>query len=63
VLFQPCRSSSLLVTFKMSCYVSMNEIKWWWWWWYLKKEAAICRCFPGSQGSESMPCQPTSSAD
>jgi len=26
VLFQPCRSSSLLVTFKMSCYVSMNEI-------------------------------------
>jgi len=19
------------VTFKMSCYVSMNEIKWWWW--------------------------------
>jgi len=33
-LFQPCRSSSLLVTFKMSCYVSMNEIKWWWWWWW-----------------------------
>jgi len=31
VLFQPCRSSSLLATFKMSCYVSMNEIKWWWW--------------------------------
>jgi len=18
----------------MSCYVSMNEIKWWWWWWW-----------------------------
>jgi len=32
VLFQPCRSSSLLVTLKMSCYVSMNEVKWWWWW-------------------------------
>ena len=26
MLFQPCRSSSLLVTLKMSCCVSMNEI-------------------------------------